>query len=499
MVSWGKLAYMSLEEIKQMQNKKLREFIRYKVYPYSPFYRKLFDKHKISPDDINTTDDLVRIPFTTKADLAPSEEEPEKPREFILQPDLEKIKKYERKGTLLKLLIQKILKGEEYVKTKLEWEYFPIHVHFTTGRTANPTPFFYSARDLENLKECGRRLLSMAPVPKDHIGVNVFPYAPHLAFWQTVYGALGMNMMCLHTGGGKIMGTERIIMAIERLRANGLMGIPGYLYYLLREAAKQKRNFSSLTHIAAGGERMPQELKFKLRDLLVEMGAEREKIHIGATYGFTEAKTAWGECQKKDPDDEKSYGYHTYPDLEFFECIDPKTGERVKEGEEGEIVYTALDWRGTVVIRYRTGDIATEGIFYHRCPNCGRTVPRISPDIKRSSEYKEFNLTKIKGTLVDMNAFFPILMGHPDILEWQLEIRKKDDDPYGLDELWLYLAIKEGTNQENLKKEIEKKIIAETEIAPNKIIFLSLQEILNRLGMETQLKELRIIDNRPKK
>jgi phenylacetate-coenzyme A ligase PaaK-like adenylate-forming protein len=499
MLSWEKISQMSPDEIKEMQNKKLRDFIKYKVYPYSPFYRKLFDENKISPDDIKTTDDLIKIPFTTKADLAPTEEEPDKPRQFILQPDLEKIKKYEKKGNLLKLLIQKILKGEEYVKNKLEWEYYPIHIHFTTGRTALPTPFFYTARDLEILKECGRRIFSLAPVPKDHIGVNVFPYAPHLAFWQTFFGAIGMNMLCLHTGGGKIMGTERIIMAIERFRANGLMGIPGYLYYLLREAAKQKRDFSSVTHIATGGERIPQELKLKLRDLLVEMGSKRERIHVGATYGFTEAKTAWGECQKNNPEDEKCYGYHTYPDLEFLECINPKTGERVKEGEEGEIVYTALDWRGTVVLRYRTGDVATQGIFYHPCPNCKRTVPRVSPDIKRSSEYKEFNLTKIKGTLVDMNAFFPILMGHPDILEWQLEIRKKDDDPFGLDEMWLYIAAKEGVNQENLKKEIEKKIITETEIAPNRIIFLSVQEILNRLGMETQLKELRIIDNRPKK
>ncbi|PIU65161.1 MAG: phenylacetate--CoA ligase [Armatimonadetes bacterium CG07_land_8_20_14_0_80_40_9] len=494
MTAWDK---MSRQEIKKMQDKKLRDFIRYQVYPYSPYYHRLFDEKKIKPEDIKTTDDLRRLPFTSKADIAPSAESPLRSREFILQPDLEKIKKFASKKTLLKLLFQKIIFGEDEVRKRLEWEYRPVHIHFTTGRTAMPTPFLYSQRDLENLKEAGRRVLALGRTTPDAIGVNIFPYAPHLAFWQTFFGNLAVGATALHTGGGKILGTQNIINAIEQMKATGILGIPGYVYHLLREAASQKRDFSSVERILTGGERMSEGLRQKIKELLVQMGVNPDNLLVGSSYAFTEGRLAWIECARG-MKEKRSYGYHLYPDLEFIEIINPKTGERVGEKEEGEIVYTPLDWRGTVVLRYRTGDIAVGGITYELCPNCGRTAPRISAEIKRSSEYKEFNLTKIKGTLVDLNAFFPLLMGHPEVVEWQVEIRKKDNDPFGLDELWLYVTAKEGVDQENLRKDLEKKILAQTEIAPNKIVFLPLGETLNKLAMETSLKELRIVDARPK-
>ena len=77
-----------------------------------------------------------------------------------------------------------------------------------------------------------------------------------------------------------------------------------------------------------------------------------------------------------------------------------------------------------MVIRYRTGDIC-DGIEYDPCQYCGRTVPRLKTNIERSSEYKEFHLTKIKGELVNLNAFYSILNDFPEIAEWQVEIGKK--------------------------------------------------------------------------
>jgi phenylacetate-coenzyme A ligase PaaK-like adenylate-forming protein len=219
------------------------------------------------------------------------------------------------------------------------------------------------------------------------------------------------------------------------------------------------------------------------------MGAKSPRIL--ATYALTEGRVAWGECS------EEATGYHTYPDMEFFEIVDPKTGERVDEGETGEIVYTALDWRGSCVIRYRTGDIAKGGITYEKCPNCNRTVPRIDSDITRLSEHKDFNLSKVKGTLIDLNAFFPLLAGHPEVEEWQVEIKKKDDDPFEMDELYVYIAPKPGADFEKLKSEIKKLILAETEIAPTAIIETKLHDLLAKLGMETELKEKRIVDRRP--
>lgn len=482
-MNWSELSKLPKEGIKELQNKKLAYFIKHEI-PYSPFYRKMFEENKISFDEIKTIDDLQKLPFTSKADLAPTEEDPAKPRQFILQPDEKLIKKYASKITLMKILWGKIT-GKD-VKRRLEWNYKPIHTHFTTGRTALPTAFVYSARDIEVMREAGERMLDVAQVSRDLVAVNAFPYAPHLAFWQAYNALTKLGMTCIQTGGGKIMGTKKIMDAIERLKAGLVIFIPGYGYHLLREAVKEKKDFSGVKIIISGGERASMGMKEKVKGLLKELGAKEPKYL--STFAFTEGKTAWIQCHEKS-------GYHLYPDLEYFEVID-KEGKRVKEGEPGELVYTSLGWRGSVVLRYRTGDM-TEGIEYEPCPHCGKTVPRIKVDIQRSSEIKEFNLTKIKGELINLNEFYPLLSGIQEIEEWQVEIRKKNNDPYEIDEIVVYMAPKTGASFDELKDKVSKELHSRVFITA---IFVekSLPELLQMLGMETELKEKRIVDNRPK-
>lgn len=483
MENWQKLCSMSAAEIKKMQDRKLRALLINQIYPYSPYYSRVFKEMGLDPYKIKGVQDLKHLPFTYKEDVAPTDEEPEKHKDFVVRPDEEITEKY---GHLAKL---SPYGGKAVVEEKI-YDYKPVHIHFTTGRTAKSTPFVYSKRDLENIREGGYRLLDVFGLDEKDMFVNAFPYSPHLAFWQAFFAAENSGIATLNSGGGKVMGTQNLIEAVEELRATAMCFIPGYAYYFFREAARQKRDFSSVKTILFGGERVPPGLKDKIKSLLMEMGAA--EILVLATYACTESRVAWGECPA-----ETSYGYHIYPDMEVIEVVDPDTGEPVGEGEEGEIVYTPLDWRGTSVLRYRTGDIAKGGITYEPCPNCGRTVPRISANIQRKSEFKEFELTKIKGTLVNLNNFFPLMMSHPQVVEWQVEIRKRNNDPFELDEIYLYVAPEEGCNLEKLKADLRQKVIRDTEVAPSDIIFKPVPEILKQLGMETELKEKRIFDNRP--
>lgn len=466
-----------------MQNHQLRNMMRHHI-PFSPYYRELLAKHKIEFEDIETTDDLIRIPFTHKADIAPTEDNQGRPKQFILQPDEKLIKKYAAKSQLLKIAMEKIAGMD--VQRKLEWEYKPIHLHFTTGRTALPTPFAYSAYDLENLKEAGARMLNVVGASRDLVAINGFPYAPHLAFWQAYNAFIHVGMTSFQTGGGKITGTKKIIDAIERMKAGLIVFIPGYAYHLLRIAAEEKRDFSSVQYLMTGGERLSDGFRQKIKELLTQMGAKEPRVL--ATYALTEGKAAWIQC------DEKS-GFHTYPDLEFFEVVD-KDGNRVKEGEPGELIFTALDWRGSVVLRYKTGDMV-QGIEYHGCPFCGRTVPLIRPDIQRSSEIKEFHLTKVKGELINLNNFYTAIGSEKEIKEWQVEIRKKNNDPFEIDEIIVYLALEPGVDFDRFRIHLEKKIRDEIFVQPT-IMQSDLATLLDRLGMETELKEKRIIDTRPK-
>lgn len=485
MENWEKLCKMPYKEIKEMQDRKLRAFIANRIYLYSPYYKKLMQDEKIDPFKIKGIEDLKQLPFTYKWDIAPTNEEPQKHKDFVIRPDEEVTEKY---GHLAKM---SMTGGKAMVEERV-YDFKPVHMHFTTGRTAMPTPFVYSRRDLENLRESGYRLLNVFGVTGDDTTINCFPFAPHLAFWQTYFAGEKMNMPVFHSGGGKIVGTKNLMDAFEYMRPSVAVFIPGYCYYFLREAVKQGRDFSSVKKIFFGGERVPPGLKEKIKELLAQLGAE--DVMVLATYGMTEAKVAWGEC----PSHEEYFGYHIYPDMEVFEIVDPDSGEPLGEGVDGEIVYTALDWRGTCVLRYRTGDVAKGGILYEPCPNCGRTVPRISSNIQRKSEFKEFSMTKVKGTLVNLNNFFPLLMSHPDVEEWQVEMKKRNDDPFDLDEIYLYVAGKPGVDQNKLAGDLKQKILRDTEVSLTDLIFRSVPELIQQLGMETELKEKRIVDNRPK-
>lgn len=474
-ITWSELNQLSKEQIIALQNKKIRYFVKHYL-PFHPFYREWFNKHNISFDKIRGIDDLQKIPLISKADLAPSDIDPARPKKFILQPDKEQIKKFYPKTRLLRHMLT------SHLQEKLEQEFKPIHIHFTTGRSATQVPFLYSLHDLALLAETGKRLFDTAGLTKDDIVLNAFPFAPHLAFWQVQKAAEAANIRCLHTGGGKIMGTGKIITTLEKMKPTVLVVMPGYGYHLLKEAGQQGRNISDLKYIIFGGERVSAGLRQKIKQLF-------PNVTILSTYAFTEAKTAWAQCR------EDSY-YHTYPDLEYIELVDEE-GKRVPEGQPGEIVYTNLSWRGSMVMRYRTGDLC-QGMFYDPCEHCGRTVPRLHFDIQRKSEFKELQLSKVKGELVNLNAFYHAMNDIDTIDEWQVELKKKDNDQYEVDEVHVNITCKHDENCDRCKIIVEKKVTDHVGVAPT-VNMYAREVLLEKLGMEKELKEKRIIDNRIKK
>ncbi len=137
-------------EMQYLQNRKLQYFITRKLYPFSPFYRERFDQNQISPNEIKTVRDLEKIPFTTKKDFIDTQrdESPARRLAFVLQPNEELIKKYLPKGDLLKLLFTKIIRGNEYLTSRMEKEYRPIFLTATAGTTPLPIPFLYTSYDI---------------------------------------------------------------------------------------------------------------------------------------------------------------------------------------------------------------------------------------------------------------------------------------------------------------------------------------------------------------
>jgi len=493
MISWQRLQRMPRAEQRALQGHLLQQYVREQLYPFSPFYRALFDKAGVRPEQIRTVDDLQRVPLSQKRDLLPTADEPQRFKQFVLQPDAASIKQAWPLGRKLGLLWQKWTQGAPAVKARIRDEYAPCFMTFTTGRSAEPVPFFYSPHDLRNLRETGARLIDVMGLEPDYRVANIFPYAPHLAFWQVFFAGQAAGMMVLSTGGGKVMGSSGDLRAMTRLKADALIGVPGYVYHLLRRAAAEHMDLSSLRCVVLGAERVPPGMKDKLRLLLAELGAK--DVRIFGTYGFTEARMAFAECPTKD----NAYtGYHLYPDLAIFEVVDPRTGEVLPEGSDGELVFTPLHARASTVFRYRTGDLVRGGLRWEPCPHCGRTVPRISSDLTRESSLKDLQLLKVKGTLVNLEDCAVLLGSMPEVEEWQIELRKKDDDPLEVDEMTVHLALRDGSATEQATARVRELFHSRLEITPNRVEFLGLESMLRKIGMETEMKEKRFVDSRPK-
>ncbi len=493
MNGWLRLQRLPREEQRTLQNHLLQRYVREYLLPFSPWYRALFEKAGVSADQIRTVDDLRRVPLSSKRDLLPTAEDPQRFKQFILQPTPESIRAAWPLSKKLPLLWQKWTQGKEAVKQAVRREFAPCFMTFTTGRSAEPVPFFYSPRDIENLHETGARLVDVMGLQRDWRVANVFPYAPHLAFWQVFFAGQATGMMALSTGGGKVMGSSGDLRAISRLKADALIGVPGYVYHLLRRAADERVDFASIKHVVLGAERVPPGLKAKVVALLESCGAR--DVRVSGTYGFTEARMAFAECPTRD----NAYtGYHLYPDLAIFEVIDPVTGEVVPDGADGELVFTPLAARASTVFRYRTGDRVRGGLQWGACPHCGRTTPRISSDLTRESSLKDLQLLKVKGTLVNLEDCAMLLGSLAEVEEWQIELRKKDNDPLEVDEMTVHLAVKQGVLPESVAARVRDMFRSRLEVSPNHVEFLGLESMLKKIGMETEMKERRFVDSRPK-
>jgi phenylacetate-coenzyme A ligase PaaK-like adenylate-forming protein len=471
-----------------LQGRKLHRYLRDCVLPFSEHYRTLFGKLGLSADDFHSVDDLKKLPFTAKEDLLPTPENPQRALGFALIPDPKKLARRPR------VIARALLRGRARVKDELDREWRPTFMTATTGRSTESVPFLYTQHDLRNLAAGCDRITGIGRVTREERMLNMFPFAPHLAFWGMHFAGLEHNTFTLSTGGGKCMGTEGNLRAILKLKPQILVAMPTFIYHVLQQALDEKRLIEGVRIICLGGEKVADGTRRKLASMCERLGSPG--VQVMATYGFTEAKLAWTECPV--PPTGTPTGYHLYPDLGIVEVVDPETGQPVPDGTRGEIVWTPLDQRGTVVLRYRTGDLVENGLVWGTCPGCGRTLPRLMGRISRVSEFRALRFQKIKGTIVDFNELEHALDDVPGLGSWQIELRKAHDDPLELDEIVLHVTRMADTPEAVVERTLNEVLHAQFEIRPNKIVFHTDGEMKTLQKVGVALKEEKVVDHRPK-
>lgn len=261
------------------------------------------------------------------------------------------------------------------VKGAIHEEYNPILLIATSGTTGYNVPFFYTRYDIELFSASYRALAEMVGVREGWKALNLFPFAPHLAFYFIMLAHLTGKWFIYHTGGGGVTPTKKALETMGRLKPEVLIGIPSYVYHFVRTGAEMGTDFSHVKLILTAGEKFPLGSQYRIAEML-EMGGATD-VRIMDVYGTTEMRTAYPTCTPH------SMEYHTFPDLHIVELVDPETGEQVGEGERGALAITNIDGRGTAVLRFLIGDIFEGGISFETCPSCGSSAPRLMGPIGR--------------------------------------------------------------------------------------------------------------------
>ena len=367
-----KIETMSRADMRALQLTRLKEIVKY-AYENVPFYKKKYDEAGVKPSDIQTLEDIQKLPFVTKADLR------ENYPYGMLSVPLSKISR----------------------------------IHASSGTSGKPTVVAYTDEDMEIWTECVARLVVAGGGRSDDIVQICFGYG-------LFTGALGLHQGWERVGAAVIPAsvgnTERQIMLMKDLQTTALVSTPSYAL-----------------HIAEEMERLgykPEDFKLRVGMFGSEASSEEmhkeiaRKLHVLPTdnYGLSEliGPGVSGECEHK-------CGMHINEDHFYAEILSPEDFSPLGEGEYGELVLTSLTKKSMPMIRYRTKDITK--IDYSPCA-CGRTTARMAKLKGRTDDMlvvKGVNVfpSQIEGVLLsfkEIGGSYEIVVTREDYKD-KLEVR----------------------------------------------------------------------------
>ena len=189
---------------------------------------------------------------------------------------------------------------------------------------------------------------------------NAGPFAAGAAL--AAFDRIGLCHIPFGTGN-----TERLLLAIERLRPEAAVLTPSYAAHLVEVAEERGVDLagSSVERVLVAGEPGGGEEAFRAR-LEAGWGAKvTEAMGVGDI-----GVSLFGECEEQDGMHIGARGFV------HVELIDPETGAAVsaEDGASGELVLTHLRHRAAPLLRFRTHDHVQ--LRTSPCP-CGRTGPRL--------------------------------------------------------------------------------------------------------------------------
>ena len=319
---------MSYEDMRKLQSERLVAQVKH-VYENVPYYKNLMDEKGVTPDDIQSVDDLHKLPFLTKADLRDAY-----PYGLLAKPLSECVR-----------------------------------IQSTSGTTGKRVVAFYTQNDIELWENCCARAIVAVGGTKEDVCQVCYCYGLFTGGPGLNGGSHKVGCLTLPMSSGN---TERQIQFMTDLGSTILCCTPSYAAYIgetLHEMGYTTDDIKLKAGIF-GAEPWTEEMRHEIEKSL---GIKAYDI-----YGLTETSgpgVAF-ECSEQT-------GMHINEDNFIPEIINPDTGEVLPDGEVGELVFTSITKEAFPLLRYRTRDLCV--LSRKKC-SCGRTLIKMSKPMGRSDD-----------------------------------------------------------------------------------------------------------------
>jgi len=234
-------------------------------------------------------------------------------------------------------------------------------IQMSSGTTGNPVLNPYTPGDLAQWGEVMARCYVAAGVGAADV-IQITPsFGLFTGGFGFHYGAERLGAMVVPVGAGR----TRLQLALMRdLRATVLTAIATYPLRLIEVAREEGFDLGSLALRVGifGSEMWTDELRGRIERAL--------GIRTFDIIGMTETGgPGMGiDCGAR-------AGIHVWEDHYHVEIVDPRSGDVLPDGREGELIVSTLTREGLPLVRYRTRDL-TRIVSRKPCA-CGRTALRI--------------------------------------------------------------------------------------------------------------------------
>jgi len=351
----------SRDEIAALQLQRLQWSLSH-AYENVAHYRKSFDAAGVHPSDLKSLSDLQKFPFLYKDDFRANY-----PFGLFAVP-----------------------------KEKI------VRVHASSGTTGKPTVVGYTRTDIDNWALLMARSIRAAGGRSGDMCHVAYGYGLFTGGLGAHYGAECLGCTVIPMSGGQ---TEKQIQLILDFKPSIVMATPSYFLNILDELEREgvRPCDTSMRVGIFGAEPWTEAMRTEIE--------RRSNIDAIDLYGLSEVMGPGVACECIETKD----GPTLWEDHFYAEIINPRTGEVVPDGEEGELVFTTLTKEGQPVIRYRTRDLT------RLLPPTSRSFRRIAKITGRSDD-----MLIIRGVNVFPTQIEELILKQPELSpHYEIEVRRE--------------------------------------------------------------------------